>query len=60
MTVCVCVCVFVCVSGGLTPGPHKPSPRNLAWAQHRARGQPKMLARDPPTALPTAPPTFAP
>ncbi len=50
MKVCVCVCVYVCVSGGLPPGPHKPSPRNLAWAphftlaRHRARGRPKMSA----------------
>ena len=38
------VCVCVCVSGGLPPDPHKPSPQNLAWAphftqaRHRARG----------------------
>ena len=24
--------VCVCMSGGLPPDPHKPSPRNLAWA----------------------------
>ncbi len=41
--------VCVCVSGGLPPEPHKPSPRNLAWAphftlaRHRARGRPQML-----------------
>ena len=46
----VYVCVCVCMSGGLPPDPHKPSPRNLAWgphftqAQHRARGRPKILA----------------
>jgi hypothetical protein len=49
MCVCVCVCMYVCVSGGLPLDPHKPSPRNLAWAphftlaRHRARGQPQML-----------------
>jgi hypothetical protein len=49
MKVCVWVCVCVCVSGGLPPGPHKPSPQNLAWAphftraRHRARGRPQML-----------------
>ena len=32
MKVCVCVCVCVCMSGGLPPDPHKPLPRNLAWA----------------------------
>ena len=42
------MCVCVCVSGGLPPDPHKPSPRNLAWAphftlaRHQARGQPKI------------------
>jgi hypothetical protein len=46
----VCVCVCVCVSGGLPPGPNKPSSRNLAGAphftraRHRARGRPKMSA----------------
>ncbi len=34
---------------GLPPDPHKPSPRNLAWAphftlaQHRARGRPQIF-----------------
>ncbi len=43
----VCVCMYVCVSGGLPPGPHKPSPQNLAWAphftraRHQARGRPQ-------------------
>ena len=64
------VCMYVCMSGGLPPDPHKPSPQNLAWAphftqaRHQARGQPKMLppgpAPNPPPALPLAPPTFAP
>jgi hypothetical protein len=45
----MCVRVYVCVSGGLPLDPHKPSPRNLAWAphftlaRHQARGQPQML-----------------
>ncbi len=49
MCVCVYVCMCVCMSGGLPPDLHNLSPRNLAWAphftlaQHRARGQPKML-----------------
>jgi hypothetical protein len=39
----------VCMSGGLPPDPHKPSPQNLAWAphftraRHRDRGRPQML-----------------
>ncbi len=26
--------VYVCMSGGLPPDSHKPSPRNLAWAPY--------------------------
>ncbi len=49
MKVCMYVCVCVCMSGGLPPDPHKPSPRNLAWAphftlaRHRARGRAQMF-----------------
>jgi len=53
----------VCVSGGLPPDPHKPSPRNLAWAphftraRHRARGRPQMLTPGvPPTVTPSEKP----
>ncbi len=63
MKVCVCVYVYVCVSGGLPPDPHKPSPWNLAWAphftwaRHRASGRPKMLTPGvPPIVTPSEKP----
>ncbi len=56
----VCMYVCVCMSGGLPPDPHKPSPRNLAWAphftlaRHRAKGKPQMLTPGvPPIVTPS-------
>ncbi len=59
----MCVCVYVCVSGGLPPGPHNLSPQNLAWAphftlaRHRARGDLKCW---PPGVPPTVTPSEIP
>jgi hypothetical protein len=49
------------MSGGLPPDPHKPSPRNLAWAPHftraRHRGRPQMLTPGiPPIMTPSEKP----